>query len=131
MNETENAGVAARTMPGVEEPASRQALLEELRRLRSLLNTTFLAMLLLSAAVNAWSPAVGRQDGEIISRSEGVDCKPDQHSHAQFRSALGAITGRGRGINSAGGTDKTRLLVSAMDDQIPNVGNPGECVSED
>jgi len=54
MNETENAGVAARTMPGVEEPASRQALLEELRRLRSLLNTTLLAMLLLSAAVNAF-----------------------------------------------------------------------------
>ena len=54
MNEPENAGVAARTMPAVEEPASRQALLEELRRLRSLLNTTLLAMLLLSAAVNAF-----------------------------------------------------------------------------
>ena len=54
MNEPENAGVAARTMPGVDEPASWQALHEELRRLRSLLNTTLLAMLLLSAAVNAF-----------------------------------------------------------------------------
>jgi hypothetical protein len=54
MNEPENAGVAARTMHGVDEPASWQALHEELRRLRLLLNTTLLAMLLLSVAVNAF-----------------------------------------------------------------------------
>jgi len=54
MNEPENAGVAARTMPGVDEPASWQALREELHRLRLLLNTTLLAMLLLSVAVNAF-----------------------------------------------------------------------------
>jgi len=80
MNEPENAGVAARTMPGVDEPASWQALHEELRRLRSLLNTTLLAMLLLSVAVNAF---LFHQDRAVQTQLNGGWCTNFKRSNGR------------------------------------------------
>ena len=56
MLESENPGAAALTLPAGEEPELR----EEFRRLRSVLNTTLMAMLLLCAAVNAFLFYQGR-----------------------------------------------------------------------
>lgn len=64
------------------------------------------------------------------SGTAGAGAKPESRSRRQLRSALGAIIGRGRRIHSAGGAEQVGLLVSPMDDQVANVGNPGEGVSE-
>src|SRR6266404_3083086 len=52
-------------------------------------------------------------------------------SRGQFHPAVGAVIGRWRAIHAAVGTDQVGILVSPMDDEIANVGNPGEGIGKD